>query len=329
MNRGPHLIATLAALIVVAPAVQADAGINFGAYSTGSFIPSDPTLPVNTGFGTITQLADGSQISHMGCIAATAGGVGCTTTGLPIIVDTWYKRPNLPTQAAAQAFADYGELKARAWRTESPHGNATPGDPLGSRSFFSSAESEWREVLIYNGTTPTPVTMEFTLHATWHDLGRFAFTLGAEYVGDENVRGIDGLSYVNCGGTECLDTTFIDTPIVQVLGNDPANSAGDVTLQISYTFLLSRPFTDPGAPPGPHLTFVANLQTFAAAAGAEVDAFQTVTLNRIVIQPDAQISFESGHLWPVSVVPEPATYGLWLIGLAGAVVAKRRHLRSR
>jgi hypothetical protein len=323
-HRAAACAISFTALVCATSGARADFGHSAIAYSTGSFIPTDPGLPVNTGYGTITQLADGSSISHMGCIAATAGGVGCSTSGQPIVVDTWYKRPTQPTLAAAQAYADYGVLKARSWRTGGETGDSAPGDPLGRRSYYAEAASEWSEVLNYSADFPTWVTMQFTLHATWNDLGRFAFSLGREYFGAENVRLIDGLSYINCAGAiECQDGD--GTRTMQVIGDDAANTSGDVTLAIDYRFLLSKPYVDPEDPgSGTPFTFVANLMTWSNAPGAEADAFQTVTLDRILIEPGAEISFGSGHAWPVQVVPEPAAAWLWLAGLAAAAPMLRR-----
>lgn len=309
-------------------AAMAEPGYFAGAYSTGSFIPTDPTAAVNTGYGTLSQLPDGSTISHMGCIAATPGGVGCSVSGLPIVVDTWYKRASQPTLAAAQALADYGLLKARSWRSPAPDGDATPGEPLGHRSFYAEATAEWAEDLIYTAPTPTVVTMQFSLHAKWAQLGRFAFTIGRETFGAENVRLIDGTSYINCAGAiECQDNGLAHT--VQVLGNDATNTSGEVTLAITHSFLLSAPPDDPEDPSADEpYTFVANLKTWSNAPGAEADAFGTVTLERILIQPGAQIGFASGHDWPVQVVPEPGTLWLWLCGVVALPLWQRLRLRQ-
>jgi hypothetical protein len=308
-------------------AAMAEPGFFAGAYSTGSFIPTDPTAAVNTGYGTLSTLSDGSIISHMGCIAATPGGVGCSVGGLPNVVDTWYKRATLPTLAAGQALADYGLLKARSWRTPDPDGDSAPGEPLGHRSFYAEATAEWREDLIYTSPTPTWVTLQFSLHARWEQLGRFALTLGHETFGAENVRLIEGNAYINCAGAiECQDGGLTHT--VQVLGNDAANTSGEVNLSINFGFLLSVPPQDPENPsPIPPYTFVANLKTWSTAPGAETDAFGTVTLERILIEPGAQIGFASGHDWPVQVVPEPGTLWLWLGGLVALPLWQR--LRAR
>jgi hypothetical protein len=276
-------------------------------------------LPVILATGTGATLPDGSFIGHVNCVP------GCTTDGQPIIVDTWYKRANAPTLAAGQAYADYGLLKARSWVTAGETGNSSPGNPPGTYSYFGGATAEWREDLIYTGSTPTTVTMQFTLHATWNDLGRFGFTIGRDTIGPENVRVIDGVSYGNCASLiQCGEGNFGASPVL-VLGNDPANTSGDVTLAINYSFQLGADLVDPEnpEPPAP-FTFVARLQTSSKAPGAEVDAFQTVTLDRILIEPGAQIVFASGHNWPVQVVPEPQSVLLWLAGLAAIVPLARR-----
>ena len=318
-----HLVAArtmaVAALAGACLAAHAEPGVVFGGGAVGAFIPTDPELPPIMATGSSTLLPDGSQIGHITCVA-------CTIDGLPIDVDTWYKRPNLPTSAAAQAFADFGVLKARSWRTEGAVGNAQPGNPPGRYSYFAQATAEWREDLVYAGTTPTWVTMQFTLHARWNDLGRFAFTAGRDTIGIENVRVIDGVSYANCVGPIGCGSGDFGAQVVQVLGNDAANTSGDVTLAIDHLFQLGAVLVDPEnpAPPLP-FTFVALLRTTSTAPGAEVDAFQTVTLDRILVEPGAQISFASGHFWPVQVVPEPATWLLWLSGLAaGLPLARRR-----
>lgn len=332
LYRAAACAAALVAVAIVSPAARAQPqpegpGFTFGVYSTGSFVPNDPELPVITGFGTTTPLSDGSRISHMGCIASSPGGIGCSTSGLPIVVDTWYKRPDLPTNAAAQSYAEFGLLKARSWRTLGETGDGAPGDPLGSRSYYAEASAEWREDLIYTGSAPTQVTMQFTLHTAWNDLGRFAFTVGRDTIGAENVRLIDGLSYVNCAGpVECGsgNGSFGAQP-VQVLGDDAANTNGDVTLAIDYSFLLYPQIPDPEDPNSTDpFNFVAHLFASGGQPGAEVDAFHTATLDRILIEPGAQITFASGTSWPVQVVPEPGTVLLWLAGLAALVPVVRR-----
>jgi hypothetical protein len=65
--------------------------------------------------------------------------------------------------------------------------------------------------------------------------------------------------------------------------------------------------------------------------GAEVDAFNTVGLTRVLLEPGASISASSGTPYPVTVVPEPATWALWAAGLL-AVAARRgtrRHATAR
>ena len=329
LNRTAACTAALAALALGSPGAHAEAGVDFYGYSVGAFTPTDPELLVNIGYGTVTQLPDGSVISHMGCIASTPGGIGCTTTGMPIVVDTWYKRPNLPTNAAAQAYADFGLLKARSWRTEGENGDIAPSDPPGSRSYYAEAAAEWREDLVYTGPAPTWVTMQFTLHAAWNDLGRWSFTVGQDTLGAENVRIIDGVSYVNCAGPiECGGGSF-GAQAIPVPGNDAANTSGEVTLAINYGFWLNPQIPDPEDPgPAEPFTFVALLQTSSTAPGAEADAFQTVTLDRILIEPGAQITFASGHNWAVQVVPEPGTALLWLAGLAAVVPVVRRRLAA-
>jgi MYXO-CTERM domain-containing protein len=316
--------ATAAALGLTGFAAMADPGHSAVAYSTGSFVPTDPTAAVNTGFGDISTLPDGSVISHMGCIASTPGGVGCTTSGLPIVVDTWYKRPFQPTLAAAQAYADFGVLKARSWRTGRPDGDIGTSDPLGHRSFYADATAEWTEDFIYLAPTPTVVTLEFTLHAKWEQKGRFALTLGQAIEGPENVRLIDGNAYINCAGAiECADNGPTHTLVVP--GSDAANTNGEVTLSIKHSFVLTSQVPDPEDPStADPFTFVANLKTWGTVPGAQTDAFNTVTLDRILVQPGATIGFASGHSWNVQVVPEPATSCLWLGGVAALVAWRRR-----
>ena len=317
---GACAVAVYGLLALCSPAAHADFGVSFGGGGGGAFTPTDPDLPVILASGTGTTLPDGSFIGHVNC-------VDCSTDGQPIIVDTWYKRANAPTLAAGQAYADYGLLKARSWVTSGANGDSQPGNPPGTYSYFGGATAEWREDLIYSGSTPTTVTMQFTLHAKWNDLGRFDFTIGRDTIGAENVRVIDGPTYVNCAGPiESAGCDFgANSPLVQVLGNDLANTSGDVTLAINYSFQLGADLVDPEnpLPPLPY-TFVALLQTRSIAPGAEVDAFQTVTLDRILIEPGAQITFASGHNWPVQVVPEPQTVLLWLAGLAAIVPLARR-----
>jgi PEP-CTERM motif len=60
--------------------------------------------------------------------------------------------------------------------------------------------------------------------------------------------------------------------------------------------------------------------------GAEVDAFSAITLERVIVQPGASISFGSGTQYLVTTVPEPGMVALWLAGLAvlAGSAARRR-----
>ena len=88
------------------------------------------------------------------------------------------------------------------------------------------------------------------MHATWNDLGRFAFAFGRESFSAENVRQIEGVQYFNCAGAiQCQNTGLLQT--VQLLGDDAANTNGNVTLAINYTFVLTQPFDDPEDPNPP------------------------------------------------------------------------------
>ena len=58
--------AATATLALATFAAAAESGHSAIAYSTGSFIPTDPTAAVNTGFGDIKLLSDGSVSSPCG-----------------------------------------------------------------------------------------------------------------------------------------------------------------------------------------------------------------------------------------------------------------------
>lgn len=165
------------------------------------------------------------------------------------------------------------------------------------------------------------VTFEVRLHAEWNDFGRLNAYGGIPHYESDAADWIDGQVYDNC----VLSTTFSTCPprfqgsYSFIAGDDSDNRAGTVDQLLRFSAIV-RPSSDPHddedpTPVGP-TDFLIGLSASSGYRGAEVDAFSTMTLERVILQPGASISFGSGTQYLVTTVPEPATGALWLAGLA-------------
>lgn len=278
--------------------------------------------------------ADGSILRHKGCTATNGPGTGDCFVFDPNLVPaptTWYQRPQNYTYAAAQAFTSYGINKARSWSI----GSTVPFDPQDSTTieYIGSAESQYREEVSYFGAVPTLVTFKLRLHSAWNDGGRFRLAIGGltyDPDGDPDTghRYSAHTVYTNCPPmSQCISQDgyhpFFNGSLFYVAGNDAANTNGSVDQFINYTMLLHG-----GINP-----FEVSLRTYASSNGAEMDAFSTVTLDSITVQPGVSLTFGSGTNYNVLIagdptvppngVPEPGAPLLVLTGLAAMWGSRR------
>jgi hypothetical protein len=293
------------------------------AYTNGAYLGDDGF--VRNFVEGATSYPDALSVqSYMSCVSAVPGAVGCSfDPALLPPVTHWYQRPSLPTSAAAHAQADWGVARVRTFRGGAVGGeDGVPG--AGSRSYYATAKAEWQEDLTYLAPTPGIVTFEVRLHGTWNDFGRLAAYGGVPHYEADAYDWLDGQLYDNCIfgqlSAGCAPTGYESSDYTFLAGNDELNKDGSVDRLIYFSALI-RPSTDPRDPEDPTpvgpTAFLIGLSAASTYADAEVDAYSTMTLERVILQPGASISFGSGTQYLVTTVPEPAAWVLWLLGIAG------------
>ena len=322
-----------AALLQLAPAF-AESRVSASAGTIGAFIDE---------FGDLQNQVNGSSIfpdalsmkSYLTCVAPQPGEVGCSFDPAALPTPThWYQREALPTSAAAEAQADWGVARARTFT-----GGVTAGEiqgPSGSRrSYYAGATAEWQEALTYVAPAPGVVTFEVRLHGSWNDFGRFAAYGGVPHYEADAADWIDGHTYDNCANLSVLVgcARRFEGARTFIAGADPDNQTGTVDQLLRFSAIIapsSAPRDDEDPTPVGPTDFLIGLSAASAHVGAEMDAFSTMTLERVILQPGAWISFGSGTQYLVTTVPEPATLALWLAGLAllAGVATKRREARA-
>jgi hypothetical protein len=321
-------MATLATPVAAVPTLDMLAGAYAGLFSNG--------VKYDQIGGSTQQLADGSYITRKGCTPSSSNpGNPAQLTGDcfafdPALVPApthWYQRPNNYTYAASQIYTNYGVNKARSWSTGIT-GSLYPGEENLQFVYVGEALSEYREEISYFGAAPTPVTFNLRLHAAWNDSGRFSLAIGRPFDNPDGTNYADAV-YDNCApmSTSCAGRyePSLSSNQFYVAGNDAANTNGMVDQLISFTMMLNAydPLAEFISPINP---FMVSLHTFAYGSGAEIDAFNTVTLDSIIVQPGVSLTFGSGTRYNVRVagdpavppngVPEPGAPLLLLTGLA-------------
>lgn len=188
--------------------------------------------------------------------------------------------------------------------------------------YSAQAISIWIDDITYAGVTPGLASFEFRLHGSWKDYGKVLIKIATRLPTDDP-DGPDfaysGDAYFNCqtvnGCVGSGDSQFDEWTPKFLPGDDADNRNGSVDKLVQFSTFFA---------PGETQTLVVELRAFSSSCcGSEVDAFNTVGLTRVLLEPGASITASSGTVYPMVAVPEPATATLWLLGLAGLALLRR------
>ncbi len=316
------LAATVAAL-GAAPVAVAAPGLYQTVEAWGLY-HHDLGSVINDNRGQNFPTGNASSYWFVTCVGSVPGEP-CASDGQPE-PDAWYKMPVLPTSAAAQAWTpDYGVNRVRTW--SSGTNGVNTGAP-GYTAYYARAESGWREEITTTSAAPVTITFVVALHVDWNDGSLWAFQMGLPGIhqdpdGPSGALPMAGSTWSNCTvehdelpcGTEYSPAFEYITEVWTVL---PGGDNGSADLIVTQDFTVY---------PGGANPFVALLSARSFANGSEVLGYSTASLQAILVPPGANLTFASGHSYNVQVVPEPATYALWLLGLVGVAAVTRRRAR--
>ena len=319
-----HPIAILAAAVALAatPAAQAAAYLYQPASAGGSYY-DDLGVVLNTENGQHFPTSDGSNYQFVTCVGSEPGTPCGATPGPPPPPGAWYELPSLPSSAAAQAWQpDYGISRVRTWSSgTSGVGTGAPG----YTRYSAAANAGWHDEITTTSLAPVVITFVVSLHVEWNDGGVFAFQMGRPGGYDPDLGGstpMDGWTWTNCATCSFGYDTGASSWTVFAGG---ANGSVDQIVTQTFT-VYPASFGDPEDPTPFTNPFESILLAGSVLNDAEVLAYSTASLQAILVPPDAGLTFVSGHAYNVQVVPEPATYGLWALGLMAVGWAKRRRL---
>ena len=217
------------------------------------------------------------------------------------------------TGATAEAQTDFGVNRVRV-HSAGPSTYSTLG---------ANARSEWEDDFTYTGAGPGLVTFEIGFHATWNDFGYVSLETGIKVPFYDPELGpvtlIEGELVNNCAETDQSDRCNQEnrTVLIEELGQTSEVGQFDLVLYVARLFQ-----------PGEMATFYSGLTANAGRDGAEVDAFNTSRLTRILLEPGGSITSASGTPYSTAVVPAPATGALLGTGFA-SLIAFGRRVRQR
>jgi hypothetical protein len=306
-----------------APPATAAAVVAF-ASTTGHF--DDRAGNKNTVFDQeVTQVSGAFVDAYTRCVGPV--GSPCLDPSPPD-PSVWYRQFG-GMSAAAQAITTFGQNKVRSYAAGREFAQ-------GFTEYNAASISRWNDEITYLGAVAAMVSFEVRLHGAWNDFGRFSLGLGVLRQDWDPELGVfqylDGKNIYNCTEQDfvglphrcasALVPQFDPANNVFLSGFDPQNVNGEVDMFVTVSALFD---------PGETLTFTSGMRAYSGfESGAEVDAFNTVTLTRILLQPGGSISTGSGTAYNVEIigdpngVPEPHIVLLSALALAGATLARRR-----
>ncbi len=335
-----HSLAALTAvvgltLLPLATTAHAETRLETSLRTVGSAIGLDGFVQ-NQVEGTYSTSGSAPPIfkSYLSCVAPTPGDVGCSFD--PALLPTpthWYQRQGLPTSAAAETQADWGVARVRTYAGGIGNGDITSPSGI-PRQYYATAMAGWQEDLTYVAPAPGLVTFEVRLHGSWNDYGRLAVFGGIPHYEADTADWIDGNIYDNCifGQADVSCAPSFEGQSTFIAGDQADNRSGSIDRLLRFSAIV-RPSDDPQddenpTPVGP-TEFLIALSAASSYEGSEVDAFSTMSIERVILQPGASISFGSGTQYLVTTVPEPATSAFWLLGLATVAGWSRTRRRAR
>jgi hypothetical protein len=323
-----------------APELLSEAGTGLSYHRATHYGDGTVTdVVLNQRAGVTVVMPDGSRLSRVGgCVNAGPGEPPCADPGLVGGGPNWWNTPapGLETHTGAQARSDYGISRARVHTAPRVCADPTAGPdclgvPGGDGTFTADyisrgarASAGYTDDFHYAGPT-IPVTFEFLLHGSWSGGGQLSFVFGKELTPFGSEDGgyadvLNGVQFMSCSMLiDCAPSfdSIRNTQIIPLPGSTPDHSSGSVDQVVSWTMLVHAAVFDDEAGEWLYDGF-ASMLTAGGSNGAEVDAYNTATLQRILVPSGTTLSFGSGTAYNVQVVggdpgavPEPST--LWLL----------------
>lgn len=305
----------------------------------------------NVKAGTTVVMPDGSRLSRVGgCVNAGPGEPPCADPGLVGGGPNWWNTPapGLETHTGAQAWSGYGVSRARTHAAPRVCANPAAGpdcagvpDEDGKYTADYTARGAVASAgytdEIHHSGPPIFATFEFLLHGSWSGGGELAFMFGKQLTPFGSEDGgyapvLNGVVFESCSMLLMCAPAYDsirNTYIIPLPGSTADHSSGSVDMLVSWTTQVNPSMYDEEVDEWIHDGF-ASLLDARGFNGADVDAYNTMTLQRILVPSGTTLSFGSGTAYNVQVaggdpgaVPEPSTLLLLLGPLLAATRGRR------
>jgi hypothetical protein len=165
------------------------------------------------------------------------------------------------------------------------------------------------------------------LHVAWNDAGYFGLEIGRvlDPIPESGEVFLEGTTWSNCEtapGVGCR-FTYSQTSSVLFPGDD-----GFLDIIVSQEIeIFPQSFIDPEYPNQILNPIFVGLTAHSIFNDSEVLAYSTATLQQIIVPAGVNLTFASGHAYPITVVPEPGTLAMFAMGIAGLTWLQRRRAR--